>query len=218
MATWIVHLRIADKFLDRMSERAGDDFLIGSVAPDCGWGEKDSFSGFRPPAEITHWTKSGKKNEINAVEFSKEYINKDEMWDKGAFYTGYLVHLLTDIYWGQNVCTPTRLKYKAEYENNPEYLLEIKKDWNGLDFVYLKDNPGFRAYKRFCDVDDIGDFLPYFEKGQLKVQCAYIKNYYKNTIEYEMPGVYLTKERQSELVEKIYTAVVDFLTECGYIE
>ena len=217
MATWIVHLRIAERFLDRMTQKAGDDFLIGSVAPDCGWGKKDSFSGFEPPAEITHWTKSGKKNEINAVEFLQKYVNKDEMWDEGAFYTGYLVHLLTDIYWGQNICNPTRVKYKAEYEENPEFLLEIKKDWNALDFEYLKDNPDFRTFERFCEIEDINDFLPYYEKGQLKTQCEYIKEYYKTVKEYEMPGIYLSKERQSELVDRIYDAVVDFLTECGYI-
>lgn len=218
MATWIVHFRIAEKFLDRMSKKAGDDFLIGSVAPDCGWGKKDSFSGFVPPAQITHWTKSGKKNEINVQEFCEAYINKDEMWGKGAFYTGYLVHLLTDIFWGQNVCVPTRLKYKKEYAKNPEFLLEIKKDWNALDFEFLKDNPGFSAYKRFCDIDEIGDFLPYFEKGQLKTQCGYIKNYYENPAEYEMPGGYLTKERQAAIVEIIYNAVADFMTASGYME
>ena len=69
----------------------------------------------------------------------------------------------------------------------------------------------------YNSVDDIKDFLPYFEEGQLKAQCEYIKDYYNNTKEYEMPGVYLTKERQAELVDRIYLAVVDFLTECGYI-
>ena len=37
MATWMVHFRIADYFLDKLKGIDSTDFAIGSVAPDFGY-------------------------------------------------------------------------------------------------------------------------------------------------------------------------------------
>ena len=43
MATWGVHLRVARCFIDNLIAKNIREFVIGSVAPDCGYGVKDSF-------------------------------------------------------------------------------------------------------------------------------------------------------------------------------
>ena len=47
MATWGVHLRVARCFIDNLiAKKYHREFVIGSVAPDCGYGVKDSFGDF----------------------------------------------------------------------------------------------------------------------------------------------------------------------------
>ena len=36
MASWIVHLRIADQLLDRIPDLRSTEFVVGNIAPDSG--------------------------------------------------------------------------------------------------------------------------------------------------------------------------------------
>lgn len=221
MATWMVHLRVADRFLDRVEKERREEFLVGSVAPDCGYGSKDSFSGFIPPTSTTHWTPTGRKNDIDIDRFFDTYLKNADCWGDAAFYLGYLIHLLTDIKWGMGMYLPTKIKYREQYKQNPEFLLEIKKDWNDLDYRFIAENPDFRGFKKFCRIGEISDYLPYYEHGQLKTQCDEIIKYYK---EYKdgrdlwRDYKYLTPERQNRFVEQIYQTVEQFLVEIGIIQ
>jgi len=53
MASWIVHLRITDKLLDRLSDLSSAEFVIGNIAPDSGIPNED-WSAFTPSADISH--------------------------------------------------------------------------------------------------------------------------------------------------------------------
>ena len=76
MATWGVHLRVARCFIDNLiAKKYHREFVIGSVAPDCGYGVKDSFGEFTPPPKITHWSPSGMKRDCRYNDFQKEYLN-----------------------------------------------------------------------------------------------------------------------------------------------
>lgn len=220
MATWMMHLRIADRFLDGVEEKQRDAFLIGSVAPDCGYGKKDSFAGFEPPTAVTHWTPTGRKTDIEADKFFRTYLSGGGVWGENAFYLGYYIHLLTDRKWSAEVYLPTREQFRGEYEKNPEFLLEIKKDWNDLDHLFLCKNPDFRAYKRFDEIGRISDYLPYYEKGQLKKQCRVITDFYNKFNDYsrlDREYKYLTEKRQNELVGEICAEVTDNLQKVGLI-
>ncbi len=220
MATWMVHLRVCDFFLDRLNEKAGDEFLVGSIAPDCGYGEKDSFAGFMPPATITHWTETGRKTDIDIDKFYNTYLRSKNAWEDAPFYLGYYIHLLTDIKWSSQMYLPTRIKYRKEYEENPQFLLEIKKDWNDLDHLFLKKHPDFRAYKRFAAITKIKDYLPYYQPGQLEKQCRMIVKYYEDFNDYdslEREYPYLTETKQNEFVNLIYESVNRFLEMTGIL-
>ncbi len=179
MATWGVHLRIATLFLDKIDKNHHREFVIGSVAPDCGYGEKDSFGEFIPPPSVTHWSPSGMKNDCRYKDFYNKYLmgeRDDDYW----FYLGYYVHLLADILWSVTMYQPTRVKYAKEYEKNPAFLRTIKHDWNDIDVEYhnsLKYTPALDIIK---SAGEVKDYLPYYERGQLTAQIKFIADYYEN--------------------------------------
>ena len=60
MATWLSHMRIAEFFMNIDNQLNCIDFLVGSIAPDCGVPDKD-WKNFTPGKHITHWQLDGKK-------------------------------------------------------------------------------------------------------------------------------------------------------------
>lgn len=179
MATWGVHLRVARLFLKEMDKKHHREFVIGSVAPDCGYGVKDSFGEFTPPPTITHWSPSGMKRDCRYKDFFNTYLTgerNDDYW----FYLGYYVHLLTDIMWSVTMYMPTRIKYADEYAKNPEFLKVIKKDWNDIDVGYLRKLDEHPVFDILKNAGEIKDYLRYYEKNQLTVQVKFIVDYYEN--------------------------------------
>lgn len=184
MATWGVHLRVARLFLKKIDKKHHREFVIGSVAPDCGYGEKDSFGEFTPPPTVTHWSPSGMKRDCRYKDFFDMFLTgerNDDYW----FYLGYYVHLLTDIMWSVTMYLPTRVKYEEEYRKNPEFLKVIKGDWNDIDVAYLRglsENPCFDIIR---NAGEVKDYLTYYEHGQLTKQIKFIADYYEDYREIE---------------------------------
>lgn len=204
MATWVVHLRMADYFLNNCAIPYPYEFVVGNLAPDCGYGKKDSFGEFVPPPSVTHWTPTGSKRDCRYKDFYNEYL-KDGGHDKAySFYLGYYVHLLTDIMWSSTVCIPTYSKYADEYKKNPEFLRVIKLDWNDLDYKYLKEHPDFKPYEMIDgEKSEIPDYLPYYEHNQLTRQVRFIADYYKNEIterDINRRYEYLTEEQLGDFI------------------
>ena len=190
MATWIVHLRIADKFLKNIRHNCRKEFVIGSVSPDCGYGEKDSNGNFNPPPEVTHWAPGGIKKHCRCNDFSKRYLKNKERNPDYYFYLGYYVHLLTDVMWSAMVYMPTRKKYADQYKKNPDYLKTIKQDWYDLDFKFLRENPAFEPYTILKSNRQVKDYLPYYEKGQLSSQVCCIADFYRDFKNYNVDREY----------------------------
>lgn len=211
MATWVAHLRIADEYLKRELIPYPTEFILGSVAPDCGYGEKDSYGDFNPPPEITHWAPGGLKIYCEYWKFANEFL-KNRPRDKDYyFYLGYYIHLLTDILWSTMMYLPTKIKYAKEYENDPEFLRTIKIDWYDLDFKFLRDNPGFIPYKLLRDNDSVKDYLPYYEPGQLTVQTKYIADYYADSSDRILDREYpFLSEENMLLFIRLAADLIDF--------
>lgn len=181
MATWIVHLRIADRLIEKYNINHKKEFVVGSVSPDCGYGVKDSFGEFTPPPEITHWAPGGVKKHCRYKDFYNEYLSDKEKNSDYYFYLAYYIHLLTDIMWSSFIYLPTTIKYADEYKKNPHYLKTIKQDWYDLDFRFLAGTPDFSAYEILKECRKIKDYLPYYEKNQLSSQVSYIADYYSDS-------------------------------------
>lgn len=202
MATWVVHFRIADYFLEKFNVSARE-FVVGNIAPDCGYGEKDSMGEFTPPPTVTHWTPGGRKRDCRVDDFCNEYLKgKDCTETDYSFYLGYYVHLMTDIMWSENIYQPTRDRYKKEFEDNPEFLKVVKRDWNDLDFKFLYEHPDYKVYRILCETEKVKDYLPYYEKNQLTVQTKFIADFYKSERNVEHEYKYLREADVEDFIGK----------------
>ena len=54
MASWMVHLRIADELLPHLKGVEETAFVMGNIAPDSGVPNED-WSAFHPPKTATHF-------------------------------------------------------------------------------------------------------------------------------------------------------------------
>lgn len=204
LATWIVHLRIADVLIKNniIPARFKREFILGSVAPDCGYGKKDSLGDFSPPPEITHWAPGGVKIHCRYNSFLNEYLKGDKSCADYYFYLGYYIHLITDVIWSATMYLPTKIKYAAEYEANPDFLKTIKKDWYDLDFKFLSENPDFEPYQILKSNTSVDDYLPYYEENQLTVQTKFIADYYSSSEEHAFlrEYTYLTENDMTNFI------------------
>ena len=181
MATWMVHCRIADRFLEIFKDSLEPtEFVIGSLAPDCGWGDKDSLGQFDPPPRVTHWSPSGNKNDCRYKDFRKAYLTDRARDDDYSFYLGYYVHLLTDIMWSSEMFMRSCDRYDKELKKDGNFVKVIKNDWNDLDMKYHRDNPDMKSYRILDKVKSVKNYLPYYEDGQLTKQLRWIARYYRN--------------------------------------
>ncbi len=221
MATWIAHLRLAENLLDQIPGLDPGQFAIGSIAPDSGIPD-EAWEKFTPPPEITHFKRSTSVHkDIADLDFYRGYLAGLSPDDAGrfSFRLGYFFHLVTDNLWTIKVGLPTSERWAAEFAADPKFIWTVKRDWYGLDFVYLRDHPESLFWRVFLDArpDTAGlDFLP---AEALSRQLAYIKEFYQRTDErvqeaYRREYVYLTQagmdafvDETAEYLARVYTAL-----------
>jgi len=133
MATWVAHMRIAEYFMNKYRQLDNVAFLVGNIAPDSGVPNED-WSVFTPDTNVSHWRQAG--GEIDAEGFKKAYLHPGDK--KYSFYLGYYLHLITDIEWGKFFAEKEKEPIYAEgLKADSKFIWTIKKDWYGLDHVYL---------------------------------------------------------------------------------
>ena len=100
MASWMVHLRITDKLIEKIPKLTPVEFVVGNIAPDSGVPNED-WSTFTPNTTISHFKTDGKNAEPSA--FARKYFTPEQRADYNeqqySFYLGYLTHLITDVLW-----------------------------------------------------------------------------------------------------------------------
>ena len=215
MASWMVHLRIADKLLDKIPSLSPVDFIVGNIAPDSGVPNAD-WSAFSPSTNISHF-----KNENNRPDpdgFAAKYWTADQRCDydprQYAFYLGYLSHLITDVLWVRNIYDPSKIKFQALREaEGKNFIWKIKEDWYDLDFKYLRDHPGFRAFRAYLGaVGYENTFLEEFSADAFDNRRAYITGWYlegKENLDREYP--YLTEREMDGFVNLAAAEILDIL-------
>lgn len=209
MTTWISHLRIAANLLARIPDLDASQFALGNLAPDSGIPD-EKWEHFDPPKQVTHFLLGNGQSEsdIHDLTFYRLHLqglDPHESNGRFTFRLGYFFHLITDILWARSVWRPTRDRFARELETDKDHMIEeIKGDWYGLDFIYLRDHPDFFLWHAFLQASpnfDL-DFLPPQAVNQ---QLAHIRRYYQNQPEshpdaYTRPYMYLSKLEMDEFV------------------
>ena len=206
MASWMVHLRVADKLLSRIRFLDPVAFVVGNIAPDSGVPNED-WSAFMPSTKISHFkTANGKKADPEA--FAAKYFLPCHQVTYNAkqysFYLGYLVHLMTDTEWSKRIVHPAMDKFAEEKAADPEaFIWKMKEDWYDLDFLYLRDHPAFRSFLLYSQaVGFENTYMEEFSADAFDNRREYITGFYlqkKDNLDRTYP--YLTKEEMDAFVE-----------------
>lgn len=175
LATWLAHLRVADRLLNEFGF-SPREFLAGNLAPDCG---EPVPGGFDPPKEITHWTDSG-KGHCDYERFRREILAPEQDGNNRTFLIGYFCHLMADVLWVRLINDPTKERFRELYTSDrEEYYRRVKPEWYANDFLFLRSSPDFRSFRLFCEINEFPvNCLPYYRADSVEKQIRIIQQYY----------------------------------------
>jgi hypothetical protein len=208
MASWMVHLRIADELLKHINGIDETAFVMGNIAPDSGVPSED-WTEYHPPKNVSHFkTRPEDEKFFDMDVFRNEYFNDDLIKKYSikeySFFLGYYVHLLTDIQWTDTIYTDLLNDYPKECsEDKYKLVWSAKGDWYDLDFLYLEQHPDFKAfslYENAVDFDNV--FMDIFSKDAFENRRQYICGFYHsdNHGELHREYKYLTPEQADAFV------------------
>jgi len=209
MASWIVHLQLAETLMELIPGFHPVSFAVGSIAPDSGIPD-EKWEKFDPPTEVTHIGIPDRTDIYCAdLEFFRKYLlplRGETETAAFSFRLGYFFHLVTDNLWHQQIGRPTTEKYSAEFAADKDFIWEVKKDWYGLDFIYLRDHPGCLFWKVFLAAEPETGGLDFLPLEGVQRQLTYIQEYYQRTDEtvqrlYNRPYLYLSAEDRNHFVQ-----------------
>ncbi len=204
MATWGLHIRIAQALIEQGIEVDQEAFLVGNIGPDCGLADEDGTSFF-PPASVTHWCDGSKLN-IQAGRFANQYLVKEGLaLREWSFYLGYYVHLLTDRKFSRLV--QDKIDNDPLYQplqDDDEFIWTIKKDWYDLDRIYFRDNATSLFFQVFTGIEEFPDFLDYYPSGAVITQIHFIIDFYKKeSNDLDREYLYLSEAEMDRFLEEV---------------
>ncbi len=126
MATWLTHLRVAERVSEQIDVFDRSLFFAGSIAPD-----SDIFP------DISHWCTSGDKTTCDVQGFYIKYISGHTQAIDTDFYWGYYVHLLTDVLWHEQKIVPIK---RESYDS----IRVIKQKWEDADKCFIAAHSDFQ--------------------------------------------------------------------------
>lgn len=209
MATWGLHMRIAEKILEMGYDLDVAYFVVGNIGADCGVPNED-WSQFTPHTNISHWSNGGKSG-IQEDKFREAYL-MDELIEakKRSFLVGYYVHLLTDKIFTRmiNEKKSNDIHY-APWKLDHSFIWTIKKDWYDLDHKYFRDNPANIFHGTFQHIKDFPDYMDYYPVGAVQRQVNYITAFYLNPPEdLDRAYIYLNEEEMASFLDVAVEEIV----------
>ena len=208
MASWMVHLRIADLLLSKLDRIDETAFVMGNIAPDSGVPNAD-WTEFRPPKTVSHFQNQAETaGSIDLDAFRSRCFHPGVIpgysLREFSFFLGYYAHLLSDVRWSGTIVAALKRDFPEEYARDKRALvLAAKEDWYDLDFLYLEQHPDFRAFAVFEHaVGFENTFLDLFSPDAFENRRQYICGFYHGPEHGELHRTYryLTPERADAFV------------------
>jgi hypothetical protein len=181
MATWMAHLRIAENLLDDIPGLDAAQFAIGGIAPDSGIPD-ENWEKFEPSPQVTHFKRSASiHKDIADLDFYRKYLTNISPQDapRFSFRLGYFFHLITDNLWTIKVGRPTEEKYQDRFTADKNFIWEVKKDWYGLDQIYVRSHPNSIFWHVFLNAQPESANLDFLPSEALTRQLKHIKSFYQ---------------------------------------
>ncbi len=217
MASWMVHLRIADELLKTWGHLDETAFVMGNIAPDSGV-PNENWTAYHPPKQISHFkTKPEEETFFDLESFCEQYFNENLIKQYSpkeySFFLGYYVHLLTDVQWTDTVYLDLLNSHPEECAKDKHGLIwAAKGDWYDLDFLYLEQHPDFRTfsvYENAINYENI--FMDMFAKDAFENRRQYICWFYHGDRHGDLHREYnyLTQAQADAFVERTVQYVLD---------
>lgn len=213
MASWMVHLRIADLLLKEFDTVEQTEFIMGNIAPDSGVPSED-WSYYTPPKEASHFWDEQRHTQFD--QYMEKYFTRDmrESYSQKqySFFLGYLTHLVADYLWVEQIVYPCMEIHKEEVSKDRQgFLWKMKADWYDLDFLYLSKNPDFSAYHIYRNaVGFENTYMDFFSKDAFDDRREYIVGFYseqRENLDREYP--YLDEYHMNQFVKDAVKIIVD---------
>lgn len=210
MASWMIHLRVADALLDRFPELSAIEFIFGNIAPDSGVPNGDNTS-FTPPKSVSHFQKIQEDgHRVSGYDvFADKFLTHEKLAEYDheclSFHLGYFSHLLTDYLWANHIVIPAFSRENEEFLRDRHALVrKYKDDWYDLDFRYLRDHPDFRAYSIYRDAPEFKNIhLDFYPPDAFELRRKHIINFYSEKREnLDREYTWLTPKQADEFVAK----------------
>ncbi len=186
MASWMVHLRIADELLPHLKNIDETAFVIGNMAPDSGVPNED-WTQFHPPTSISHFKRKAEVGSVIDIDaFCEKYFNDEQIsrysGREYSFFLGYYCHLLTDIRWSETVVAALQNAHPEECAADRNKLIEAaKEDWYDLDFLYLEQHPDFSTFSLYENAEGFkNEFMDIFSPDAFDNRRRWICGFYRS--------------------------------------
>ena len=239
MATWITHLMIADRVLEKISKLDRHNFCVGNIAPDCNV-ENEDWTQFVPPREVTHWMSDDRKSEADSERFYKGYIydRRQEIDSKQelSFLLGYYSHLIADAEfqrfirdkkrveasWTRIMADPVLSDKAKDMPRNFDSVKKLiakserMKDIYAIEAEYLEMNPKSGYLTEIVDLNTFPDYIDYLPKGAITRKTDVMKYFPKKELGL-YPFVCITKEEYSSYIDNATKIIVQKLESSNLI-
>ena len=215
MASWMIHLRIADQLIDRIGDLDEIAFVMGNIAPDSGVPSAD-WSAYSPPKSVSHY-KARKEDEtfFDIDRFISEHFTGEMIRSYSrrefSFFLGYYVHLLTDVDWTRDIYRPAMEAHADQSgKDRMSFVWEMKRDWYDLDFRYLEEHPDFRAFSIYEHAAGFrNDFMDIFSEDAFDNRREYICGFYHGEHgELYRDYPYLAPDQADRFVQRTATRIL----------
>ncbi|MBQ6292798.1 MAG: zinc dependent phospholipase C family protein [Lachnospiraceae bacterium] len=223
MASWMVHLRIADELLPHLKNIDETAFVMGNMAPDSGVPNED-WTQFHPPTSVSHFKRKAEAGSVIDIDaFCESYFNDQRIsrysLREYSFFLGYYCHLLTDIRWSETVVAALQNAHPEECAADRNKLIETaKEDWYDLDFLYLERHPDFRTFSLYENAKGFkNEFMDIFSQDAFEDRRRYICGFYRSDEHGDLHREYryLTPEEVNNFVAETVKWILELIAAVG---
>lgn len=162
----MAYLRIAENMLGLFPDLEPAGFAVGNIAPNSGIPD-EKWEKFTTPPEVTHFANFPcVYRKLADMVFYRRYLLL--LRGRGdiapvSFRIGHFFHLIADNLWSAKIAELTLQCFSVKFTEENDFIWEVKKDWYGLDHIYIRDHPNSLLWRIFLKArPETGelDFLP----------------------------------------------------------
>lgn len=229
MASWVTHLIIADRVLEKMPELCRHEFCVGNIAPDCNV-ENEDWTSFTPPREVTHWMTSKRKVAADCDRFIEEYVKQKEIASvqEESFLLGYYAHLITDAEFQRVIRDEKRVKASWDriklHMELKEKAIGMEENWDSVKKLihkkermkdifsierdYLDKHPDSGYLTEIMELEAFPDYIDYLPTGAI-VRKVKVMGYMPEKEESQYPYIGMSVEEYHMFLDRATELVVE---------